>query len=45
LIDKYRRNVARIFSDKQQREILDATLAYDRFMDMDVVDLVDLMAK
>lgn len=45
LIEKYRINVARIFADKQQKQILNATLDYDTFIDMDVNQLVDLMVK
>ena len=45
LIEKYRINLARIFADKQQKQILNATLDYDTFIDMDVNQLVDLMVK
>lgn len=45
LIEKYKRNLARIFSEKQQQQICEATLDYDTFIAMDVNDLVDLMMK
>lgn len=45
LIEKYRINLARIFADKQQKEILNATLDYDTFVEMDVNQVVDLMMK
>lgn len=45
LIEKYKRNLARIFSEKQQRLICESTLDYDTFVAMDVNDLVDLMMK
>ncbi|WP_164126389.1 bifunctional 2-methylcitrate dehydratase/aconitate hydratase [Sphingobacterium luzhongxinii] len=45
LIEKYKRNLARIFSEKQQRLICEATLDYDMFIAKDVNDLVDLMIK
>ncbi len=43
LIEKYKRNVARIFAEKQQAQILAATLDYDNFIALDVNELVDLM--
>lgn len=45
LIEKYKINLARIFADKQQKQILNATLDYDTFIDMDVNHVVDLMMK
>jgi len=45
LIEKYKRNLARIFSEKQQRQIVEATLDYDTFVKMDVNRLVDLLTK
>lgn len=45
LIEKYKRNLKRVFADKQQREILDATLDYTNFIALDVHKLVDLMVK
>lgn len=45
LIEKYKINLARIFADKQQKQILNATLDYDTFIDLDVNRLVDLMVK
>ncbi|MFD1768793.1 bifunctional 2-methylcitrate dehydratase/aconitate hydratase [Sphingobacterium suaedae] len=45
LIEKYRRNVGRLFAGKQQQQILETTLDYDKFKQLDVIDLVDLMAK
>lgn len=45
LIEKYKINLARIFADKQQKQILKATLDYDTFIDMDVNQVVDLMMK
>lgn len=43
LLDKYKVNLGRIFAQKQQLQLLDATLDYDRFMDMPVNELIDLM--
>ncbi|WP_400262687.1 bifunctional 2-methylcitrate dehydratase/aconitate hydratase [Sphingobacterium sp. SG20118] len=43
LIEKYRINLARIFTESQQKQILNATLDYDTFVAMDVNKLVDLM--
>lgn len=45
LIEKYKINLNRIFADKQQQQILDATMDYDTFVEMDVHQLVDLMMK
>ncbi|UPZ36434.1 bifunctional 2-methylcitrate dehydratase/aconitate hydratase [Sphingobacterium sp. PCS056] len=45
LIEKYKINLARIFADKQQKQILKATLDYDTFIDMDINHVVDLMMK
>ncbi|UIR56943.1 bifunctional 2-methylcitrate dehydratase/aconitate hydratase [Sphingobacterium sp. SRCM116780] len=45
LIEKYRINLARIFEEKQQKEILSATLDFDTFIAQDVNQLVDLMVK
>lgn len=45
LLEKYKRNLARIFGDKQQRQICESTLDYDKFVAMDVNELVDLMMK
>ena len=43
LIEKYKINVARIFADKQQKEILDRTLTYKSFVSTPVNEIVDLM--
>ncbi|GAA4140711.1 2-methylcitrate dehydratase [Sphingobacterium kyonggiense] len=43
LIEKYKINVARIFADKQQKEILDRTLTYKSFVNSPVNEIVDLM--
>lgn len=45
LIEKYKRNVARIFDDTQQKELLQKTMDYETFIRMDVHQLVDLMVK
>ncbi len=45
LIEKYKINLARIFSEKQQASILDATLDYNAFLEKDVNSIVDLMVK
>jgi len=45
LIEKYKQNLARIFPVKQQAAILEATLGYDRFIETDVHQIVDLMMK
>lgn len=45
LIEKYKINLALIFADKQQKQILKATLDYDTFIDMDINHVVDLMMK
>lgn len=45
LIEKYRKNLARIFSEKQQVQILNGTLNYDDFVKTDVHHIVDLMMK
>ncbi|MGN5953691.1 bifunctional 2-methylcitrate dehydratase/aconitate hydratase [Sphingobacterium lactis] len=43
LIEKYKINVARIFAEKQQKEILDRTLTYKSFVSTPVNEIVDLM--
>ncbi|KGE16086.1 bifunctional 2-methylcitrate dehydratase/aconitate hydratase [Sphingobacterium deserti] len=45
LIEKYQRNLKRIFSEKQQAQLLQKTLDYDTFVNLDVPYLVDLMVK
>lgn len=45
LIEKYKRNLARIFSEKQQKRISEMTLDYDTFVRLDVHELVDLMLR
>ena len=45
LIEKYKRNLARIFSEKQQKQIIESTLDYDTFIALDVQQLVDLMVR
>ncbi|MGJ1262119.1 bifunctional 2-methylcitrate dehydratase/aconitate hydratase [Sphingobacterium spiritivorum] len=45
LIEKYKRNLARIFSEKQQKQIIQSTLDYDTFVALDVQQLVDLMVR
>ena len=43
LIEKYKTNLARVFSAKQQRQILDASLDYETLLQLDVNTFVDLM--
>lgn len=43
LLEKYERNLSRIFSEKQQRVILEDSMDYDRFVQLPVHSLVDLM--
>lgn len=43
LIEKYKTNLRRIFSAEQQSQILEATLNYDDFIQMDISRIVDLM--
>ncbi|MBE8714677.1 bifunctional 2-methylcitrate dehydratase/aconitate hydratase [Sphingobacterium hungaricum] len=43
LIAKYKTNLARIFSEEQQKEILENTLDYDALIDLNVNEVVDLM--
>jgi len=45
LIEKYKQNLARIFPAKQQAAILEATISYDRFIQTDIQQIVDLMVK
>ncbi|MGJ1197862.1 bifunctional 2-methylcitrate dehydratase/aconitate hydratase [Sphingobacterium spiritivorum] len=45
LIEKYKRNLGRIFSEKQQKQIIQSTLDYDTFVALDVQQLVDLMVR
>lgn len=45
LIEKYKINLARVFSEKQQRQLLEVTLDYDTFIDLDVSELMDLYAR
>lgn len=45
LIEKYKRNLARVFSEKQQQIICQKTLDYDTFIDLDVHELVDIMRR
>jgi len=45
LIEKYKTNLARVFSEKQQKQLLEATLDYDTFIDLDVSELMDLLAR
>lgn len=45
LIEKYKKNLGRIFEEEQQARISDATLNYDDFVKMDVNHIVDLMVK
>ena len=45
LIKKYKTNLKRIFSQKQQEEILEATLDYDSFIQTDINRIVDIMVK
>lgn len=44
LLEKYRVNLNRIFDAKQQTEILDASLDYQRFCETPVVDLMSKLA-
>lgn len=43
LIKKYKINLARIFPEKQQKCILEASLDYDKLIQMNVNEFVDLM--
>ncbi len=43
LIEKYKINLARVFADKQQKTLLQHTLAYEDFIKLSVNDLVDMM--
>ena len=43
LIEKYKINVARVFAEKQQKEILERTLTYKSFVSTPVNEIVDLM--
>lgn len=43
LIEKYKRNLKRVFAEKQQQALLQATLDYDTFITLDVHTLVDMM--
>lgn len=45
LIEKYKKNLGRIFEEEQQTRISDATLNYDDFVKMDINHIVDLMVK
>ncbi|MCY4780314.1 bifunctional 2-methylcitrate dehydratase/aconitate hydratase [Sphingobacterium sp. UT-1RO-CII-1] len=45
LIEKYKLNLTRVFAEKQQQEVLDATMDYDTFIAMNVNTLVDKMMK
>ncbi len=45
LIEKFRTNVARIYSPDQQKQILDATLDRAKLEAMSVTDFTDLLAK
>ncbi|WP_270087326.1 bifunctional 2-methylcitrate dehydratase/aconitate hydratase [Sphingobacterium sp. SYP-B4668] len=45
LLEKYKRNLARVFSENQQKQIIEATLDYDTFVQTDIHQLVDLMMK
>lgn len=45
LIEKYKTNLARVFSEKQQKEILTTTLDYDTFLEQDVSQLMDLFVR
>lgn len=43
LIEKYKINLARIFPAKQQKDILDHSLDYDKLVNMNVNEFVDLL--
>lgn len=45
LIEKYKTNLARVFAEKQQKQLLEVTLDYDTFIDLDVAELMDLLAR
>ncbi|WP_447643022.1 MULTISPECIES: bifunctional 2-methylcitrate dehydratase/aconitate hydratase [Chitinophagaceae] len=45
LVEKYKKNLARIFSEKQQSQILAAIFNYEDFIQADVNHVVDLMVK
>ncbi|MFD2970112.1 bifunctional 2-methylcitrate dehydratase/aconitate hydratase [Sphingobacterium bambusae] len=43
LIEKYKRNLKRVFAEKQHQALLQTTLDYDTFIALDVHTLVDMM--
>ena len=45
LIEKYKLNLTRVFAEKQQQQVMDATMDYETFIAMDVHTLVDIMMK
>ena len=45
LIEKYKTNLARVFAEKQQKQLLAVTLDYDTFIDLNVSELMDLLVR
>ena len=45
LIEKYQRNLARIFDSQQQKTITDITWDYSKLIDMNVDEFVSLFVK
>lgn len=45
LIEKYKLNLTRVFAEKQQQQVMDATMDYETFIAMDVHTLVNIMMK
>jgi len=45
LIKKYKINLARIFDQPKQKEILDLCLDHDQFLKTDVIKFMDMLAK
>ncbi len=45
LIEKYKTNLARVFASRQQQNIREASLNYDKLVQMPVNEFVDLMVK
>lgn len=43
LIEKFKINLKRVFPEKQQNQIIENTLDYNKFVDLDVNEFVDLM--
>jgi len=43
LVEKFKTNLKRVFPEKQQQEILENTLDFDKFINLDVQDFVNMM--